>query len=171
MEVWHAEADFIDRLALLAVYPNLESQQRTVDIKFINDCLGLSLEAGIIADLLSRMALEASPSEDGKSVSILIPPTRTDVLHDADVMEVQALDSYSVSKSAISCRALHAMSHFVQSQRTVMRSCCHIHQELKDKGHMRSWQTSAFKSSYTLQGCLHIEGGMCASSLQCCKLL
>ena len=71
------------------MYPKLDNQQREVDIKYINDCLGLQLNAQEIADLLSRMALEASPSEDGQSVSILIPPTRTDVLHNADVMEVK----------------------------------------------------------------------------------
>lgn len=71
------------------MYPRLNNQQREVEIKYINDCLGLKLEAPQIADLLSRMALEASSSKDGQSVSILIPPTRTDVLHNADVMEVR----------------------------------------------------------------------------------
>ena len=71
-----------------AVYPRLDNQQREVDIKYINNCLGLTLDAPQIAGLLSCMALEASPSKDGQSVSILIPPTRTDVLHNADVMEV-----------------------------------------------------------------------------------
>lgn len=78
----------IERLGVAAVYPNLDSQERQVDVKYINDCLGLSLDAALIADLLSRMALEASASQDGGSVSVLIPPTRSDVLHDADVMEV-----------------------------------------------------------------------------------
>lgn len=72
-----------------AVYPQLGNQERQVDVKYINDCLGLGLKASVIADLLSRMALEASPSADGKTVSVLVPPTRSDVLHAADIMEVR----------------------------------------------------------------------------------
>jgi len=63
-------------------------QQREVSLAYVNDCLGLDLEAGKVAELLSRMALDASPGADGDTVNVRIPPTRTDVLHDADVMEV-----------------------------------------------------------------------------------
>ena len=80
------------------MYPILEDQERKVQVKYVNDCLGLSLAASEIAELLSRMALQASPTPDGKAVTVLVPPTRSDVLHDADVMEVIG-SSYQASLS------------------------------------------------------------------------
>ena len=58
-----------------------------MDVAYIEGCLGLNLGAGKIAELLSRMALDAAPTADGKAVKVVVPPTRSDVLHDADVME------------------------------------------------------------------------------------
>lgn len=55
---------------------------------YINSYLGLDLAPQQIADLLSRMALVATPSADGTAVHIEIPPTRSDVLQDVDVVEV-----------------------------------------------------------------------------------
>ena len=76
-----------ETVRLPAVYPTLEGQQRTVDAAYIEGCLGLNLGPGKIAELLSRMALDAAPTADGKAVTVVVPPTRSDVLHDADVME------------------------------------------------------------------------------------
>lgn len=41
-----------------------------------------------VAECLSRMALAGQVSGDGKSVSVSVPPTRSDVLHACDVAEV-----------------------------------------------------------------------------------
>ena len=62
-----------------------------MDAAYIEGCLGLNLGAGKIAELLSRMALDAAPTADGKAVTVVVPPTRSDVLHDADVMEAITL--------------------------------------------------------------------------------
>ncbi len=43
-----------------------------------------------IADLLDRMALTAEAAADGGTVRVLVPPTRSDVLHACDVFEVRA---------------------------------------------------------------------------------
>ena len=71
-----------------AEWPNLDAQKREVKIDFINNCLGLDLDSDKVATLLSRMALDASASSSGEAVTVSIPPTRSDILHDADVMEV-----------------------------------------------------------------------------------
>ena len=42
-----------------------------------------------IAVLLSRMALAADPTADGLAVRVRVPPTRSDVLHACDVIEVR----------------------------------------------------------------------------------
>lgn len=41
-----------------------------------------------IAILLSQMALAAEPTADGLAVRVRVPPTRSDVLHACDVIEV-----------------------------------------------------------------------------------
>ena len=64
-------------------------EARQVQIAYINNCIGLDLGAQQVADLLSRMALDASVSSSGEAVDVLIPTTRSDCLHDADVMEVR----------------------------------------------------------------------------------
>ena len=63
-------------------------QERKVKTRYINDCLGLDLDAPKIAELLSRMTLDAQVESSGEAVTVSIPPTRSDILHDADVMEV-----------------------------------------------------------------------------------
>ena len=72
-----------------AVYPDLAARRMEVDVGYINGCVGVDLAAGQIADLLSRMALFATPSPDGASVAVEVPPTRSDVLHACDVMEAR----------------------------------------------------------------------------------
>ena len=68
--------------------PNLDSQKRDVSVSYINSCTGLQLTAEQIASLLSRMALTAQASPSGDSVHVEVPPSRSDILHDCDVMEV-----------------------------------------------------------------------------------
>ena len=59
-------------------------------MEYINRCVGVDLDAPAIAELLSRMALTADAVRDGHAVSVEVPPTRSDVLHACDVMEVGA---------------------------------------------------------------------------------
>lgn len=59
-----------------------------VELAYINRFVGVQLGAAAIADLLSRMALDASASESGATVTVCIPPTRSDILHPCDVVEV-----------------------------------------------------------------------------------
>lgn len=61
-----------------------------MEVSYINSCTGLDLKAEKMAELLSRMALSAEPSADGSRVHVQVPPTRSDVLHPCDVMEVTA---------------------------------------------------------------------------------
>jgi phenylalanyl-tRNA synthetase beta chain len=59
-----------------------------VEVAYINRCVGVDLGAADIAALLSRMALAAEPNQDGSMVHVEVQPTRSDVLHPCDVMEV-----------------------------------------------------------------------------------
>ena len=75
--------------AKLAVTPDLSTRSMEVEVALVNRYLGIQLSASSIADLVSRMALDASPSPCGSHVTVHIPPTRSDVLHPCDVIEVR----------------------------------------------------------------------------------
>jgi len=59
-----------------------------VGLGYINRCVGTALDAPAIAKLLSCMALDAEVAPGGEAVRVRVPPTRSDVLHACDVMEV-----------------------------------------------------------------------------------
>ncbi len=77
------------------MYPDLSSREMVVPEDLINKGIGVQLETAQMADLLSRMQLQAE-AVPGSQVRVLVPPTRSDVLHACDVMEV-SLDQYAVT--------------------------------------------------------------------------
>ena len=72
--------------------PDLTPRETQAEISYINACCGLTLSAQEICDLLKRMAYTATPSSASSDlVDVHIPPTRADVLHQADIMEDVAI--------------------------------------------------------------------------------
>ena len=114
----------VPRVLPTAVYPDLAVRRMEVDVGYINACVGVDLAAAQIADLLSRMALFATPSPDGRSVAVAVPPTRSDVLHACDVMEV---GNFSTSCSTCSARNLGRQLSWAQHSATahapILHSC------------------------------------------------
>ncbi|RYP77708.1 hypothetical protein DL770_007054 [Monosporascus sp. CRB-9-2] len=70
------------------ITPNLLPRTTSVEIDYLNDCLGLSESPESICKFLSKMALSAKPSsQDPNLLEVSIPPTRADILQRCDVME------------------------------------------------------------------------------------
>ncbi|RYO76694.1 hypothetical protein DL762_009726 [Monosporascus cannonballus] len=70
------------------ITPNLLPRTTSVEIGYLNDCLGLSESPESICKLLSKMALSAKPSsQDPNLLEVSIPPTRADILQRCDIME------------------------------------------------------------------------------------
>ncbi|RYP48818.1 hypothetical protein DL768_005326 [Monosporascus sp. mg162] len=70
------------------ITPNLSPRTTSVEIDYLNDCLGLSESPESICKLLSKMALSAKPSsQDPNLLEVSVPPTRADILQRCDVME------------------------------------------------------------------------------------
>lgn len=68
--------------------PDLTPRSTQAEVDYINACCGLSLSAQDICNLLTRMSYTARPSKsDPNLVDVDVPPTRADVLHQADIME------------------------------------------------------------------------------------
>lgn len=83
--------EVVDALGRATVYPDLAPHSMEVDVAYVNKLLGLSLDAQACATLLQRMQLAASVSGGGSTLSLQVPPTRSDILHACDVMEDVAI--------------------------------------------------------------------------------
>ncbi|ODM23369.1 Phenylalanine--tRNA ligase beta subunit [Aspergillus cristatus] len=80
------------------VVPDISPRTTQAEISFINQCCGLNLSAAEISDLLKKMSYDARPSANNPDlVDVDIPPTRADVLHQADIMEDVAI-AYGFNK-------------------------------------------------------------------------
>lgn len=82
--------EVIDSFGHRKMYPDLSSREMVVPEDLINKGIGVQLETAQMADLLSRMQLQAE-AVPGNQVRVLVPPTRSDVLHACDVMEDVAI--------------------------------------------------------------------------------
>ncbi len=67
--------------------PDLTPRSTTASLSYINACCGLNLSPTETCELLTRMCYSARPSKDPDMLDVQIPPTRADVLHQADIME------------------------------------------------------------------------------------
>ncbi|PPQ99058.1 hypothetical protein CVT24_003618 [Panaeolus cyanescens] len=74
------------------ICPDITGRDMKARASYVNSCTGLSLNAQEVATLLQRMSLSAdvSPSNNDE-LSVHIPPTRPDILHECDVMEDAAI--------------------------------------------------------------------------------
>ncbi|CAD5229356.1 unnamed protein product [Bursaphelenchus okinawaensis] len=73
-----------------AVYPSLSYREQNVDVQRMNTKIGINVEADKAVELLTKMSLSAKKDKKG-TVTVTIPPTRHDVLHECDVAEDLAL--------------------------------------------------------------------------------
>lgn len=68
--------------------PNLDPRETQAEVDYIVSCTGVDMKGQQICDLLKRMSYNASPSKsDPNLIDVQVPPTRADVLHQADIME------------------------------------------------------------------------------------
>ncbi|KAI0022059.1 phenylalanyl-tRNA synthetase [Xylariomycetidae sp. FL0641] len=70
------------------ITPDLHSRDQSVEIDYLNACLGLNESPETMCKLLTKMALSAQPSSEDKNlIDVSIPPTRADILQRCDIME------------------------------------------------------------------------------------
>lgn len=72
--------------------PDLSPRTTQAEVSYINQCCGLDLKPEQISKLLEKMAYRARPSSASSDlIDVEVPPTRADVLHQADIMEDVAI--------------------------------------------------------------------------------
>eukprot|EP00004_Rigifila_ramosa_P019166 TRINITY_DN4843_c0_g1_i1.p1 TRINITY_DN4843_c0_g1~~TRINITY_DN4843_c0_g1_i1.p1 ORF type:complete len:586 (-),score=162.72 TRINITY_DN4843_c0_g1_i1:36-1667(-) len=69
--------------------PDLSEREITTSVDYINKGIGISITGDAIVDLLNRMQLRSRT--DGHTITVGIPPTRSDILHACDLMEDVAI--------------------------------------------------------------------------------
>ncbi|KAL3447920.1 hypothetical protein BJX65DRAFT_295449 [Aspergillus insuetus] len=79
------------------ITPDIAPRTAQAEVSYLNQCCGLELSQQEICDLLKKMAYEATPSASPDLVDVHIPPTRADILHQADIMEDVAI-AYGFNK-------------------------------------------------------------------------
>jgi phenylalanyl-tRNA synthetase beta chain len=72
-----------------SIQPSLAPRKTTARLSYINSCTGLSLDTSQVATFLNRMGHEARPSTSNPSeiIDVDVACTRSDVLHECDLME------------------------------------------------------------------------------------
>lgn len=74
------------------IVPDLTYVPMTCHPSYVNSCTGLNVDAKGLADLLEKMTLTATvDTSTTDSVSVSIPPTRPDIMHECDLMEDAAI--------------------------------------------------------------------------------
>ncbi|MBS7650147.1 MAG: phenylalanine--tRNA ligase subunit beta [Candidatus Bathyarchaeia archaeon] len=76
--------------------PDLKPNLMSLNIKYVNDTLGLNLTAKRVAALLRRMRYNVEVNSD-KRLKVFIPAYRADVIHEIDLVEDVAI-AYGYSK-------------------------------------------------------------------------
>ncbi|KAL7749993.1 phenylalanine--tRNA ligase subunit beta [Sorochytrium milnesiophthora] len=69
------------------VYPDVKPRKMQASIEYINSAAGLKLTPQDIVRNLQKMSLIATANADGKNVDVEVPITRSDIMHECDVME------------------------------------------------------------------------------------
>lgn len=74
------------------VTPNIASRLFHANIPYINSCVGLGYSGDQLASLLKKMSLKAKTSTtDPNILNVSVPITRSDILHECDIMEDAAI--------------------------------------------------------------------------------
>jgi len=77
----------------VSITPSLEYRTQTASVDYINRSLGLSLSAEEQLKLLDKMGFAGAvvPKTETPTISIEVPPLRSDIMHECDVMEEVAI--------------------------------------------------------------------------------
>lgn len=73
------------------ITPEMSPRVMQAEVPYIKSCLGLDLSADDIIKLLAKMSLQASKTSNPDVIDVAIPPTRSDILHQCDIMEDAAI--------------------------------------------------------------------------------
>lgn len=73
------------------IYPKLEYTEFITDVNYLKKISGTGIDnADVICEILKKMSLDASNIDNSK-IKVIVPPTRSDILHACDIAEDLAI--------------------------------------------------------------------------------
>ena len=72
-------------------YPTLETRTELISSELCNRRIGIDCWAPKLAELLCQMQLPTVVADDGKNLSVTVPPIRSDIIHACDIWEDVAI--------------------------------------------------------------------------------
>jgi len=72
------------------VTPQMYRRKETAPVKFVNSLIGINVESSKMATLCNKVQLGPAriiQGEDGDTLEVTVPPTRSDILHAVDIAE------------------------------------------------------------------------------------
>lgn len=80
-----------------ALFPQMADFNVNVNVAYVNSAIGIDITAEQMVGYLKKMSMAATLSADGTTLAVAVPPTRSDILHECDIMEDIAI-SYGFNK-------------------------------------------------------------------------
>lgn len=80
-----------------SLHPHWDQPTLSCSVDYINGTIGLNLSVEEIVSYLARMSVHAEIEKDKKRISVKISPTRSDIMHECDIMEDVAI-AYGFNK-------------------------------------------------------------------------
>lgn len=109
-----------------ALTPNIAPRKTTASHKYLNEATGLNLSREETCKLLTKMSLAARPSaSDPDVLDVDIPCTRSDILHECDIMEDYAIAfGYNNLPTSLPTTSTVAKPYAVNKLGDVLRKEC-----------------------------------------------
>ncbi|KYR01852.1 phenylalanine-tRNA ligase [Tieghemostelium lacteum] len=80
------QVEVVDQHGKTHLYPQIDEKSIDASVEFINKSIGIDIKAKEMVEKLSRMSLESKVVDDSK-IRVQIPVTRSDIIHECDIME------------------------------------------------------------------------------------
>lgn len=63
------------------VYPNLDPVPFVANVAYVNSAIGIDVTPEAMTGFLKKMSMESTLDAKKENITVLVPPTRSDVLH------------------------------------------------------------------------------------------
>lgn len=70
-----------EALGTAELFPKLDNFPFTANVDYVNSAIGIQVTAEAMIGYLKKMSMGATLAENGKDLLVMVPPTRSDILH------------------------------------------------------------------------------------------
>ncbi|EFA77250.1 phenylalanine-tRNA ligase [Heterostelium album PN500] len=85
------QVEVVDVDGTTKLFPQIDEVEIKASTSYINKCIGVQLEPTNMIEMLKRMSLDSQLSQDKQTITVSVPSTRSDIIHECDIMEDVAI--------------------------------------------------------------------------------